>query len=427
MFAGVALVCLAGGIPDFSEVAEKVAGSVVSVRVKRAAGFAASTLVGMGSGAVVDREGHVVTAEHVVRGARSVTVTLRSGEERKAEVTGIDPRVDLAMLKLAPGRTPAPIELGDSGRVKPGQWAIALGSPFGLEDSLTVGVVSSVRRWLPPEIGATAPSGRAAAYYGPLIQTDAPLNPGNSGGPLVDSAGRMVGVSVIIYVTSEKGPRGVGFAVPVNELKKRLRELKRGEPVKYPYLGVMVDEFQGPMALAFGLDAGGALIDAVKDGSPARAAGLKAGEVIRAISGERVGSPGDFASALWRKKPGETIELELASAGGRSRKVRATLAEKTSGGRPDPVRLSPAASTLAWWRGLRLVESESGARVAALFPGSKAAEAGLRAGLVVDEAVAAGKRAGIAAPEDFGRFVEGVSGPVAVHVKGLGYFVIEEE
>jgi S1-C subfamily serine protease len=237
----------------------------------------------------------------------------------------------------------------------------------------------------------------------------------------------MIGLNVIVYTTTGQGPRGVGFAVPVNELKKRLRELKSGQPVSYPYLGVILDEFVGSMALAFGLTPGGALIDEIKEGSPAEACGLSAGEVIRSLGGESVDSPAAFVTSLWRKRPGEEVELELASAGGGARKVRVKLGEKTFGGRPSRLPSRATARKPRFWRGLRLLDSASGARVASVSPGSKAAEAGLRTGFVVDEAVASGERVEIAGPEDFERFAEGASGPAAVHVRGVGYFVIEED
>ncbi len=423
MLAAAALSFLAGGVSDFSSVAEKVADSVVSLRVRRAGGFLAGrTYVGTGSGAIIDDDGYIVTAEHVARGASSVVVTFRSGVERRAEVTGTDPRTDLALLRVSPEGAPPPIELGDSGGVKVGQWALAVGAPFGLEDSFTIGVVSSVR------CGARTPSGPwPGAHHGPLIQTDAALNRGNSGGPLVDSAGRMIGVNVIVYTASGEHAQGVGFAVPVNELKKRLAALKNGKPVVYPYLGVAVAGFGGPLARAFGLAPGGALIDDIKPDSPAEAAGLKPGEVIRAVSGERVGTPGDFVRVLWEKKPGEEVELELASAGGRPRKIQIKLGEKSFGGRPAAGPLRRGASKLPFWRGLRLAKSESGARVAGVFPESAAAVSGLRTGLILDEVVASGRKAEIGGPGDFEQFVEAVRGPVAVRAKGLGYFVIEED
>ncbi|HET7088631.1 MAG TPA: trypsin-like peptidase domain-containing protein [Anaerolineae bacterium] len=278
---------------------ERVNPSIVNIDV---AGAVDVGEFGSGSGFVIDVEGHIVTNNHVVEDARRIYVTFADGSVAEAERVGGDPASDLAVIKIkVEAALLHPVELGDSDQVKVGQRVIAIGNPFGLMGTMTVGIVSGVGRTLPADTFSEA----LGQFSNPnIIQTDAAINPGNSGGPLLDSYGRVVGVNSAIRTTGEnRANSGVGFAVPVNTLKRVVPQLIETGRVRYPYMGISSDysnAFTMP-ELAAALDlptAHGVLISEVLPGGPADQAGLRGGDTERDVRGVPVTAGGDIIIAI---------------------------------------------------------------------------------------------------------------------------------
>jgi putative serine protease PepD len=258
-----------------------------------------------GSGFIIDEQGHVITNEHVVDGATSVTVRFASGDEASARVVGSDPSTDIALLDIEDSRDVTPLELGSSKSLSVGDPVVAIGSPFGLDGTLTSGIVSALGREI------SAPDGFSIAG---VIQTDAALNHGNSGGPLLDSEGRVVGVTS--QIESENGGNvGIGYAVPIETAKRVVDQLLRGREVQHAYLGVR---------LADDDSAGGARISEVVSGGPADDAGVRAGDVVTSLGGTNVDSASQLRAAVEAKQPGDTVSLELRR-GGKTRTVDVKL------------------------------------------------------------------------------------------------------
>jgi 2-alkenal reductase len=259
-----------------------------------------------GTGFVWDAAGHVVTNQHVVQGATSLAVRLASGEVARAEVVGAAPNYDLAVLRLGSIRKlPAAIAVGSSADLKVGQQAYAIGNPFGLDQSLTTGVISALRRRLPTS------AGREIAN---VIQTDAAINPGNSGGPLLDSGGRLIGVNTAIFSPSG-AYAGIGFAIPVDAVNRIVPELIRNGRVPTPGIGIVAaDE-----AAATRLGVEGVIIVRTAPGSPAERAGLQGvnmaagtlGDVIVGVDGKPVQRLGDLTDQLEQIGVGKTVELKV--------------------------------------------------------------------------------------------------------------------
>ena len=248
-----------------------------------------------GSGFVIDPSGIIVTNNHVVKDARTVTVTMSDGNTYPAKILGTDPKTDLAVLKISAGHPLPFVELGDSSGVVPGEWVIAMGNPFGLDGTVTAGIVSALGR----DIGD--------GPYDKFIQIDAPINEGNSGGPLFDQKGQVIGINTAILSPSG-GSVGIGFAIPSNTIKRITTQLIANGKVVRGYLGVSAQEVSPQMAQALGLPAensakDGALIAAISPGSPADHAGLQAGDVITGVNGQAVTSPGDLAADIAMSTP----------------------------------------------------------------------------------------------------------------------------
>jgi serine protease Do len=254
-----------------------------------------------GSGFVIDSSGIIVTNNHVVKDAKTVTVTLSDGNTYPAKILGTDPKTDLAVLKITAGHPLPYLELGDSSKVVPGEWVIATGNPFGLDGTVTAGIVSALGR----DIGD--------GPYDKFIQIDAPINEGNSGGPLFDQRGQVIGVNTAILSPSG-GSVGIGFAIPSNTIKRITTQLIASGKVVRGYLGVAAQEISPQMAQALNLPAAnpakdGALIAAISTGSPAEHAGLKPGDVITAVNGEPVTNPGDLAADIADVDPNHKADI----------------------------------------------------------------------------------------------------------------------
>jgi S1-C subfamily serine protease len=276
-----------------------------------------------GSGFVIDTAGHILTNAHVVDHATAVTVTLGGDQTRPAQIVGKDAATDLALLKVAPdGLALHPLELGDSSAVRVGDPTVAIGNPFGFDRTLTTGVVSALQRRI------TAPGGYT---IDDVIQTDAALNPGNSGGPLIDAAGRVIGVnSQIATGGTGSGSVGIGFAVPVDTARRVLAALKADGRVDRPWLGIHFVPLD-PSLRTLGLGEHGLLVQDVKPGGPAARAGmvggnrpytlttgdvlLVGGDVVTAIDGRPVNSTADVARVLRSRMPGETVDVQVRRGG----------------------------------------------------------------------------------------------------------------
>lgn len=281
---------------------------------------------GMGSGFVWDRQGHVVTNAHVIMGASEARVRLNDGRDYAATLVGGSAAHDIAVLRIrVPERQPAPLPIGASADLKVGQKVFAIGNPFGLDWSLTTGVVSALNRSLPSEDGRGTVEG--------LIQTDAAINPGNSGGPLLDSAGRVIGMNTAIFSPSG-AYAGVGFAVPADTVNRVVPQLiAKGKYVR-PVLGIQADESLNEI-LAKRLGVKGVAVLGVEKGSAAEAAGLQGakidpaggiipGDIIVAVDGSAVDTVGKLVARLEEKKPGDTVKLSVVRDG-RQTEIRATL------------------------------------------------------------------------------------------------------
>ncbi len=243
-----------------------------------------------GSGFVLDSQGHIVTNDHVVAGANRLTVTFADGSTAEATIVGTDPSNDLAVIRVdVPGGSLHPLKLGDSGTLRVGQMAIAIGSPFRLQGTVTVGVVSSLGRDL---------QGTNGRVIGGIIQTDAAVNPGNSGGPLLNSSGEVIGVNSAIFSPSG-GNVGIGFAVPVNTVKRWVPDLITQGRARHPYLGITGQPIDPQLAKSLGLPVQqGVLLAQVASGTPAAASGLRGGDRQTRVGNVRVVTGGDIITAI---------------------------------------------------------------------------------------------------------------------------------
>ena len=344
-----------------------------------------------GSGFIIDANGTVVTNNHVVKDALSVSVTLDDGTQLPAKVIGRDPRSDLAVLRVDAGHKLPFIQLGESDAIKPGQWVVAMGNPFGLGGSVSAGIVSARGR----DIGS--------GPYDSFIQVDAPINQGNSGGPLFTQDGKVVGVNTAI-ISPSGGSVGIGFAIPSDTVRSVVAELERTGHVTRGYLGVQAQPLGGPMTAALHLpSSAGALVAGVEPDSPAAKAGLEPGDVIESVNGAKITDPRDLAVHVAAVKPGETASLHLLRDGG-AKDVAVTVttlpgesAHADAADQQHPgigLALAPLSPDMR--AQLNLPARIHGAVVAEVRPGSPAEQAGLQQGDVV---VGVGNKA-VASPED---------------------------
>ncbi len=272
---------------------------------------------GLGSGFVINADGYVLTNNHVVDGATDIRVKFVDGRELSGTVVGRDPKTDLALLKVDAGGLPV-IPLGDSARLEVGEPVLAVGNPFGLEQTVTTGIVSATGRVI------------GEGPYDDFIQTDASINPGNSGGPLVNSRGEVVGINTAI-VSGNGGSVGIGFAIPTNLAKPVVTQLAAGGHVVRGWLGVSIQPITSDLARSFGLGGPtGALVSSVAEHSPAQRAGVKQGDVITRFDGRVVGRASDLPRAVAETPVGREVALEVMRAG-KAVTLRATVARLEDG------------------------------------------------------------------------------------------------
>jgi serine protease Do len=266
----------------------------------------------LGSGFIVSADGYVGTNYHVVRGASEIVVRLADHTEHRARLVGGDPKTDIALLKIDAGNLPT-LAFGDSDRLQVGEPVMAIGNPFGLEQTVTTGIVSAKERFI------------GAGPYDDFIQTDASINPGNSGGPLVDVRGALIGINSAIFSQSG-GSVGIGFATPINIAKDVLPQLRERGKVVRGYLGVGVGPVPADLRRQVGLTGErGALVAEVVPRSPAAAAGLAPGEVITAFQNVAIQSPTELTRRVGGTPPGTRVTLKVARPGAGERTVTATL------------------------------------------------------------------------------------------------------
>ena len=336
--------------------------------------------VGSGSGFILDKEGHVVTNNHVIDNATSVLVRLVDGREFDAKVVGADPDTDVALLKIDPdGGEPLPVaKLGNSDNAQVGDWVLALGSPFGLEATVTAGIVSAKGRQL----------GRGGAALEAYIQTDAAINPGNSGGPLVNLEGQVIGINTAIL----GGPAfvGYGFAIPINIADRVIHDLLEYGHVRRPQLGVSVSDVTAVDAEAYGLDeVRGANVRTVQEDTPAAKVGLQPGDVILAVDGKKIHDATDLTTTLAEMEPGQKVDLTIWR-NKKSQDVKVTLGEFSTEDEETPEQSSAAAQETLGFSVEPLTgdladqlgyDQPGGVVISQVAPFSQAARAGIRAGM----------------------------------------------
>ena len=340
----------------------------------------------LGSGVIVSPEGYILTNNHVVDGATDVKVTLSDKREYKAQVIGTDPKTDIAVLKLTGDKFNA-ITLGDSTKVQVGDYALAIGDPFGVGQTVTMGIVSAKGR-----------GNLGIEDYEDFIQTDAPINPGNSGGALVNDRGELVGINTAILSHGSGGNEGIGFAIPINLARNVMGQIIDHGKVTRGYIGVVIQPITPNMSKALNLDKlQGALVGDVSPKGPAKDAGVQRGDVILAINGNTVNDSNDLRNTISMMQPGQTVKLTINRSGS-TKDIDVKLGELplskaeaeandsdngTSKGSMKGITVETLDSDTA--QQLQLPEATKGAVVTGVDPSSAAADSGLRKGDVVQE------------------------------------------
>ncbi len=298
-------------LPDFASLAELNGPAVVNITTAGARKTQFAPSQGLGSGFIASADGIVLTNAHVVDGASEVTVKLTDRREFRAKVLGMDHATDVAVLRIDAKNLPV-VKFGDPARSRAGDWVVAIGSPFGFENSVTAGIVSAKGRSLPGDA------------YVPFIQTDVAVNPGNSGGPLFNMSGEVIGINSQIYSRSG-GYQGLSFAIPADVVQRVKDQIVATGRASHARLGVTAQPVDQALAKSFGLErTQGALIVEVMPGSAAAKAGLKAGDVVLKFNGRPVGASGELAAMVGQASPGDQVKLEVVREG-KKREVAATL------------------------------------------------------------------------------------------------------
>ena len=331
----------------------------------------------LGSGFITDKDGFIVTNNHVIEGADKIKVKLSDGREFDAAVIGRDPKTDIALIKIDAKESLPTVTLGDSNALNVGDWVLAIGSPFGLEHTVTAGIVSAKGRVI------------GSGPYDDFIQTDASINPGNSGGPLINMDGKVVGINTAIIA----GGHGIGFAIPIDMADSILHQLKTSGHVTRGWLGVSIQDLTPELAEYYGVQDGkGALVGQIFKGDPADKAGIKANDIIREINGEKINDSRDLSRLIAEIPVGKKISIKVLR-NGKTETLGALIAKRTdekegtSVEGPDAesgfgITVSDITPEMAERYGFEVAKGVVITRVA---PGSPGAEAGLEPGDVIKE------------------------------------------
>lgn len=331
----------------------------------------------LGSGFIIDKDGYIVTNNHVIENADKIKVKLKNGKEFEAEIVGRDPNTDLALIKIKTKNDLPDIKLGDSDALKVGQWVMAIGSPFGLEHTVTAGIVSAKGRVI------------GSGPYDDFIQTDASINPGNSGGPLINMKGEVVGINTAIHA----GGQGIGFAVPINLAKGVIEQLKKYGEVTRGWLGVTIQSLNRDLAEYYGIEDGkGVLVVDVVPGDPADEAGIKPKDIILEVNDKKVATSRDLTKMVAGIGVGEEVKVKvLRDRQGMTFKVRIGKRpeKQVAIGRPKKdyednlgIRVSKLSPEIAQKFN---ITNTKGVFVIDIEPGSKGEKAGVLAGDIIKE------------------------------------------
>ncbi len=404
LFLALNVCAVAAGLPDFVELAQQNKPAVVNISTAKTVTQKQMPHMGpgnspfdeffdrffngqpgqqhkqrsLGSGFFISKDGYILTNEHVVDGADEINVKLSDGRTFLATIKGADQKLDLALLKVEADESLPVVELGDSDNLRVGEWVMAIGNPFGLEQTVTAGIVSAKGRVI------------GAGPYDDFIQTDASINPGNSGGPLFNASGQVIGINTAIVASGQ----GIGFAIPINAVKGILEQLRTDGRVTRGWLGVSVQQMTPELAESFGLEQEhGALVAEVIKGSPAEGAGLKRGDVILTFNGHDIKDMRDLPRLVAAAPVNETAKLQILRDG-KTREVKITigkLAETENesqvaavSGNYDKLGLALEELDSATAQKLGL-DTTAGVLVTAIKPASPAEEAGLHPGDVILE------------------------------------------
>ncbi len=331
----------------------------------------------LGSGFIIDREGYIVTNNHVIDKADQIKVRLSNKKEFDAEVIGRDPKTDLALIKIAPSSNLKPLKMGNSDKLKVGTWVVAIGSPFGLEQTVTAGIVSAKGRVI------------GSGPYDDFIQTDASINPGNSGGPLFNMEGDVVGINTAIVASGQ----GIGFAIPINLAAGIIEQLKESGKVTRAWLGVGIQDLTPELAEYYDLDRNkGVLVTKVYEDNPAAEAGIRPNDLIISVNGREVSSSRELSRIIAESPIDRNTEIRLIRSG-KEKKVSVKLKKRDDDemlnkepgeGRSQlGINLREMNPEIA--RRLGFDENEKGVLVTAIKSGSKASQAGIKQGDLIKE------------------------------------------
>jgi serine protease Do len=338
----------------------------------------------LGSGFIIDKEGFIVTNNHVIEGADEISVSLANDKEFDAEVVGRDRKTDLALIKIKDAKKLTPLTMGDSDQLKVGEWVVAIGSPFNLEQTVTAGIISYKSRSI--EIGSDI----GTWPYDDFIQTDASINPGNSGGPLLNLAGEVVGINTAIVV----GGQGIGFAIPINMARGIVVQLKEGGEVSRGWLGVGIQDLTEELADYYGIRGQtGVLVTQVFQGDPADKAGILPNDIITAVNGKKVKTGRELSKIVANTPVGEKARIDYIRDGKR-KSLRVVLSKRMdekeqAGLRPsqkgDEIGLMVHDLTPDIAGRFGLDEGDSGVLVVRVKNGSRADKAGIKHGDIIKE------------------------------------------